>query len=143
MGATWESDRGDDGLVGVLVYVLSPEKFVLTAAFGDAGVVLSFALILFDARRPAASNARPAAQPLICRAHARTFGPPSLLQLAGEAAFITAILPGQGLPAPLLVGYVVTALASITLPIGVFVASRRKQDEEREKSKSGQPLRNP
>ena len=56
-------------------------------------------------------------------------------QLAGEAAFITAILPGQGLPAPLLVGYVVTALASITLPIGIFVASRRRQDEEREKSK--------
>ena len=101
MGATWASDRGDDGLVGFLVYVLSPEKYVLTAILGDAGVYLSFALIPFD--------------------------------LAGEAAFVSAVLPGQGLPAPLIVGYVVTALASVTLPLGVYRASRKIDAEDAER----------
>jgi len=84
--ATWE----EDGWVYVLICVLSPEKYVLTAALGaDFGFGGSLALLLFD--------------------------------LAGAAAFVTAILPEEPFPPPLLVGYAVAALAMVTIPVALLV----------------------
>ena len=88
MGATWAD--GHEGWVGVLLYVLSPEKYVLMAAFKAPGAWASLALMLFD--------------------------------LAGAAAFVTAILPEEPFPPPLLVGYAVAALAMVTMPVVMLCA---------------------
>ena len=94
MGATWAGKNSWGGWVGVLVYVLSPEKYVLIAAIGiGTGFFASIALILFD--------------------------------VAGAAAFVTAILPEEPFPPPLLVGYAVAALAMVTMPVAMCVAASK------------------
>ena len=101
MGATWGPTPGTNATAGgiyreswtlVLMYVLSPEKYVLVAAIGDpGGGYAACALILFD--------------------------------LAGAAAFVTAILPEEPFPPPLLVGYAVAALAMFAFPLAICVGN--------------------
>ena len=48
-GSEDESEEEEDGWADVLIYVLSPEKYVLMATLGDEiGFVGSLVLILFD-----------------------------------------------------------------------------------------------
>jgi len=80
---------GDFALLQVLVYVLSPEKFVLSAVGQGVGS---------DASQIAA------------------LGVP-LLDLCAIAALVVAIVPAEPFPPALLVGYTLTALAGVSFVV--------------------------
>ena len=79
---------GETALVRVLVYVLSPEKFVLTAVGQGVGS---------DALKVVAGLGVP------------------LLDLCAIAALVVAIVPAEPFPPALLVGYALTALAGASM----------------------------